>query len=202
MQAAREPFTGWPLHVHLIADVLDLFTFIVWMADADVLEHDDLEDPASVVIVIGIMVPLVGWLLERHCGDGARKLYIHAELIFDLAEILFVAAAKQRANVKEKHFIVLVLTMLSSAIDALILKGPEVLRHFSPDLADRLAEMIQNSESAEAASKAKEAAKTAIKTCHPVVVFDMECIHAWARTYKHACTLTCICIYIYIYIFI
>jgi len=47
-------------------------------------------------------------------------LYIDAELVFDIAEILFAATAKQHASVKEKQFVVLVWTMLMSAFDSSI----------------------------------------------------------------------------------
>jgi len=96
------------------------------------------------VIVIGVMVPLIGWLLEHHCRcHRARELYIGAEVIFDVVEVTFVKMAKQNEKVHEKHFLVLVLTLLVSGLDLLILKGPESLRTFCPVLADCLRKATQ-----------------------------------------------------------
>lgn len=131
---SRPCFTDWPFAVHLVSDILDLCSFIVWLSDADVLNVDGLKEPAAYVIVFGCMVPVIGYLLEHHSNfekDQARKLYISAEFIFDLTEVAFVSFAKQNEQVKEKHFMILVMTMLVSAMDMLIIKGPEMLETFT-----------------------------------------------------------------------
>ena len=108
LDAVDNAYKEWDISVHLVSDILDLTTFVVWLWDADVLENDYLEDPAAYVIVIGFLVPVIGWLLESQWGvdrDRARKLYIGAEVIFDTAEVVFVTIAKQNGKVKDREFI-------------------------------------------------------------------------------------------------
>ena len=126
----------WEFEVHLVTDILDLCSFILWLWDADVLNVDGLKEPAASVIVMGFMVPVIGYLLVhkwKFKKDQARKLYISAEVIFDLTEVVFVSFAKENEQVKEKHFMILVLNMLMSAMDLLIFKGPDLLKPFCSD---------------------------------------------------------------------
>mmetsp|Transcript_29420 Transcript_29420/g.77803 ORF Transcript_29420/g.77803 Transcript_29420/m.77803 type:complete len:346 (-) Transcript_29420:28-1065(-) len=148
-QAMDTPFELWPFWVHVGSDVVDLVSLVLWFADCSLLDdtwlpkgefHEDVMavEATIYILVLGLMLPIVGVALHLRGlappGSSLRKFYLYSEVLFDCAEFYLVAYLKEKHGhqTQEKHGLILLLTVLTTCMDLVVLKGPDAFEEMSP----------------------------------------------------------------------